>query len=186
MLSSAFRVALLAGSLALDVFAVGIGVGIGGVSVGARVRIGLAFGSAEVVMNLLGVALGAAAGHTIGAVAGYLGFAALIGVGIWMIVESLREQEKTFDLSAGWGLMLASLSVSLDSLGVGFSILYVGVPLVPTLIAIGFASFTSTALGLTFGQMLGRRAESSAAVAAGVVLIGTGILFAALKYMGAS
>jgi putative Mn2+ efflux pump MntP len=80
--------------------------------------------------------------------------------------------------------MLASLSVSLDSLGVGFSILYVGVPLIPTLMAIAFASFSSTALGLTFGQMLGRRAESSAAIAAGVVLIATGVLFAALKYFG--
>jgi putative Mn2+ efflux pump MntP len=186
MVSSPFRVALLAGSLALDVFAVGVGVGIRGASIAARVRIGLAFASAEVVMNLIGVGLGAAAGRTIGAVAGYLGFAALIGVGIWMIVETLRQQEETFDLSQGWGLMLASLSVSLDSLGVGFSILYVGVPLIPTLIAIAFASFTSTALGLTFGRILGKRAESSAAFAAGVVLIATGVLFAALKYMGAS
>jgi putative Mn2+ efflux pump MntP len=184
MLSTVLRVALLAGSLALDVFAVGIGVGIRGVPLAARVRIGLAFATAEVVMNVLGVGLGAAAGKTIGAVAGYLGFTALVGVGIWMIVEALREQDEPFDLSRGWGLMLASLSVSVDSLGVGFSILYVGVPLVPTLLAIAFASFTSTALGLTFGQMLGRRAESSAAIAAGVVLIGTGVLFAVLKYLG--
>ncbi|MFY9780643.1 MAG: manganese efflux pump [Candidatus Baltobacteraceae bacterium] len=184
MLSSAFRVALLAGSLALDVFAVGVGVGIRGASVAARVRIGLAFAGAEVLMNVLGVALGAAAGRVVGAVAGYLGFAALIGVGLWMIVEALREREVTFDLSRGWGLTLASLSVSLDSLGVGFSILYVGVPLVPTLIAIALASFTSTTLGLTFGRFLGRRAESSAALAAGAVLVATGILFAALKFAG--
>jgi manganese efflux pump family protein len=172
---------LLAGSLALDVFAVGVGVGLRGISVAARLRIALAFGSAEILMNLLGVGLGAVAGTAFGSAAGYFGYAALVGVGAWMVVESIHEREGRFDLSRGWGLLLASLSVSLDSLGVGFSILYVGVPVVPTLIAIGLASFTSTTLGLSFGQFVGKRVESGAALAAGIVLIATGLLFAALK-----
>jgi manganese efflux pump family protein len=153
-------------------------------TVGARVRIGLAFACAEIVMNLVGVGLGALAGAAIGAVAGYVGFAALVGVGIWIIVETVRAGERQLDLSRGWGLALASLSISLDSLGIGFSILYVGVPLPATLAAIAFASFTSTALGLTFGQVLGKRVEASAGIIAGLILIVTGVAFAALKYSG--
>ena len=39
-----------------------------------------------------------------------------------------------FDLSRGWGLLLGALSISLDSLGIGFSILYIGVPLAVSLV----------------------------------------------------
>ena len=42
-----------------------------------------------------------------------------------MVIESLRETEAGgFDLSRGWGLFLGALSISVDSLGIGFSILY--------------------------------------------------------------
>jgi putative Mn2+ efflux pump MntP len=176
------RLALLAVSLALDVFAVCIGVGVRGVPAGAKFRIGAAFATAEVVMNLIGAGIGTVVGKMLGDVAGYLGFAALVGVGIYMVIETLRETEGQLDLSRGFGLFLASLSISLDSLGVGFSIVYIGVPLPITLAAIALASVISTTLGLAFGRMLGRRAEERAGVIGGVALIATGFLFAALKY----
>jgi putative Mn2+ efflux pump MntP len=182
MILAALRVALLAVSLALDVFAVSIGVGVRGVPAGARIRIGAAFAVAEVSMNLIGAGLGAVAGKMLGDVAGYLGFAALVGVGAYMIFETLRDTETQFDLSRGFGLFVASLSISLDSLGVGFSIVYIGVPLPITLGAIAFASIAATTLGLAFGRILGKRAEERAGIIGGAALVGTGLLFAALKY----
>jgi len=184
MVSPALRVALVAVSLALDVFAVCVGIGIRGAPRGAKFRIGLSFAAAEVTMNLVGAGLGAAVGTMIGGVAGYLGFAALIGVGTYMIVETLRETSTTFDLSRGWGLFSASLAISLDSLGIGFSIVYIGVPLPLTLGAIAVASVTSTALGLTFGRLLGRRVEEWAGLLGGVALVVTGIAFAVLRATG--
>ncbi len=172
-------------SLALDVFAVSVGVGIRGASRGAKFRIGAAFASAEVVMNLIGAGLGALAGRAIGNVAGYIGFAALVGVGIYMIYESAAEGEGGLDLSRGWGLFIGALSISLDSLGIGFSIVYIGVPLAVTLGAIALASIASTALGLTFGERFGARVGERAGSVAGIVLILTGGLFAALKYFHA-
>ncbi len=183
MASAVFRVALVALSLALDVFAVSVGVGIRGVSTGAKVRIGLAFAGAEVSMNLVGVGIGAAAGRAIGDVAGYIGFAALVGVGMYMIVESIRAEEENFDLSHGWGLFVASLSISLDSLGIGFSIIYIGVPLAVTLTAIAIASLGSTALGLAFGNRFGPIVGERAGIIAGFVLIATGALFSVLKFL---
>ena len=182
-IAAAWRVALVAVSLALDVFAVCVGVGIRGASRAAKVRIGAAFASAEVSMTVIGALVGAAAGRLLGAVAGYVGFAALVAIGVYMIVETLRETESpSFDPSRGWGLAVAALSISLDSLGIGFSIQFIGAPLYASLLAIAFASVISTTLGLTFGRILGTRAEEAAGVWAGIVLIVTGLAFAAEKY----
>ena len=186
MSSAPFRVILVALSLGLDVFAVSIGVGVRGVPVAQKIRIGLAFATAEVGMTVIGVLIGAVAGKLLGEVAGYIGYAALVGVGIYMIVETLRETgDAGFDLSKGWGLFLAALSISLDSLGIGFSIVYIGVPLPITLATIAVTSVLSTTAGLAFGKFLGARVEAQAGTFAGIVLILTGLLFAAQHYFGA-
>ena len=177
-----FKVVLVAASLGLDVFAVSIGVGVRGLSTGVKVRIGIAFATAEVGMTVIGVGIGRVAGALLGDVAGYIGFAALVGVGVYMVIESLRESESGgFDLSRGWGLFLGALSISLDSLGIGFSILFIGVPLVVSLVCIAVVSMLSTTLGLTLGRMLGARVEASAATWGGIILIVTGLAFALLK-----
>ena len=178
------KIFVVAVSLGLDVFAVGIGVGMRGAPRAVKARIGTAFASAEVIMNLIGAGLGRLAGQILGNVAGYIGFAALIGVGAYMVFEAVREAEENvpLDMSKGWGLFIASLSISLDSLGIGFSILYIGVPLAVSLACIGVVAVASTTAGLTLGRVLGARAEASAATWAGIILILTGITFALLKF----
>ena len=173
----------MAVSLGLDVFAVGIGVGMRGASRAVKIRIGTAFASAEVIMNLIGAGLGKLAGQLLGSVAGYIGFAALIGVGAYMVFEAIREAEEKvpLDMSRGWGLFIAALSISLDSLGIGFSILYIGVPLWLALSVIFAVSILATVLGLTFGRYLGRRVEEGAELFSGIVLILTGIGFILAK-----
>lgn len=179
-----FKVLFVALSLGLDVFAVSVGVGMKGADRWVKIRIGAAFAAAEMTMTVLGVLLGQAAGHLLGDAAGYLGFAALVGVGGYMIYEALHGTEEGggFDLSRGFGLVLGALSISLDSLGIGFSILYIGVPLVYSLVFIGAASVLSTTLGLALGKRLGLVAEERAALLAGIVLVLTGIAFAAIKF----
>ena len=178
------KIVFVALSLGLDVFAVSIGVGMKGADTWVKVRIGAAFATAEVTMTVLGVLLGQAAGKLLGDAAGYLGFAALVGVGAYMIYEALHGTEEGggFDLSRGFGLFLGALSISLDSLGIGFSILYIGVPLVFSLVCIGITSVLATTLGLMLGKRLGIVAEEYAALWAGIVLILTGLAFAGLKY----
>ena len=179
------KVAVVALSLGLDVFAVSVGVGMRDVPIALRWRIGFAFTTAEVSMTLIGAGLGAVIGRLIGDVAGYFGFAALVAVGVYMLVEALRESESGgIDFSRGWGLFLGALSISLDSLGIGFSILYIGVPLAVSLVTIALVAATSTALGLTLGRALGARAEESAERWAGIILILTGLVFAGLKAFG--
>ncbi|HTJ26815.1 MAG TPA: manganese efflux pump [Candidatus Limnocylindria bacterium] len=183
-LAALTKILVVALSLGLDVFAVSVGVGMRGTEGALKLRIGAAFAAAEVSMTLIGVGIGHVAGHLIGEGAGYLGFAALIGVGAYMIYEALRGTHEGggFDLSRGWGLLLGALSISLDSLGIGFSILYIGVPLGFSVACIAIVSIVSTTLGLALGKRLGVIAEEYAALVAGVVLILTGLTFAALKY----
>jgi putative Mn2+ efflux pump MntP len=181
--AASIKIAVLALALALDVFAVSVGVGVRGTSRGAKVRIGAAFAGAEIAMNLIGAGIGVLAGRLVGEIAAYAGFAALVGLGIYMVRESLGEMAgpSALDLSRGHGLFVASLAISLDSLGIGFTILYIGVPIEITLIAIGIASVASTGLGLTLGRWLGRFAERNAAFIGGLILALTGIAFAVLK-----
>ena len=181
-LAAFFKVAFVAMSLGLDVFAVSVGVGMRGLALPQKIRIGLAFTVAEVTMTVIGVGLGNAAGHLIGDFAGYLGFGALVCIGAYMVIVAVRESEAGgFDLSRGWGLFLGALSISLDSLGIGFSINYIGVPLAISLVCIAVVAASSTTLGLSIGRILGQRAESAAALWGGIVLIATGLAFAALK-----
>lgn len=174
---------VIALALGLDVFAVSIGVGVRGVSPGRRIVIGTSFACAEVGMNLLGAGLGLLAGHLIGDAAGYFGFFALLCLGVYMIRESRTGlgPAARLDLTRGRGLFVAALAISLDSLGIGFSILYIGVPMPISLIVIAFVSIASTMLGLTLGRLLGGYAERNAAFIGGLLLALTGILFALLK-----
>jgi putative Mn2+ efflux pump MntP len=183
--SAAFlRIVLLAFSLGLDVFAVCVGVGMRGAGTGVKIRIGAAFAAAEVGMTVLGAGVGRVTGAAFGGTAAYIGFLALAGVGVYMIVEAVRESEGGMDLSRGWGLFTAALSISLDSLGIGFTIVYIGVPFGVSLTVIAVTSIVCSSLGLTLGRFLGRHAEESAGVIAGAVLILTGALFAFLRYRG--
>ena len=182
-MSAFLKILVVALSLGLDVFAVGIGVGMRGASTALKVRIGLAFACAEVAMNLIGLGIGRVAGQFLGDAAGYLGFSALVCVGAYMVYEALREAEESepLDFSRGWGLFIASLSISLDSLGIGFSILYIGVPLAVSLAVIFAVSIGATTLGISLGRALGRRVEERAELMAGVILILTGLGFIAAK-----
>lgn len=181
-LAAFVKVVFVALSLGLDVFAVSVGVGMRGMTRMQKLRIGLAFTTAEVTMTVIGVGIGTVAGHLIGDVAGYLGFFALVCVGAYMVYESVKESEHGgFDLSKGWGLLLGALSISLDSLGIGFSINYIGVPLTVSLICIAVVAAASTTLGLTIGRVLGAKAEAGAAMWGGIILILTGVAFAVMK-----
>lgn len=182
-MTAAIKIAFVALSLCLDVFAVSIGVGVRGVPPRLKWRIGAAFAFAEVAMNLIGAGLGFAVGKLLGNVAGYIGFVALVALGAYMIKESRGSVPGAarLDLSKGWGLALAALSISLDSLGIGFSILYIGVPPEISLSVIAATSVAATILGLSLGRRLGQFAERRAALVGGILLMLTGLAFITLK-----
>jgi putative Mn2+ efflux pump MntP len=177
-LAKTFGVALAVG---LDVFALSIAIGIAGAAWRDRARVGLAFVAAELIMQVLGALIGTGAGRLLGEIAAYAGFAVLAILGAWMIKESFGEVDgqAAFDATQGWGLLAASVSISLDSLGVGFSLPALGISLAPLLLTVAVTTIVFTLAGLAFGAGLGARFKAGAERTAGVVLVLLGLAFAA-------
>lgn len=177
-LAKTLGVALAVG---LDVFALSVAIGIAGVAWKERVRVGLAFSGAELFMQIAGALIGAGAGRLLGEVAAYAGFAVLVLLGAWMVKESFDDGEghAALDATKGWGLLAASASISLDSLGVGFSLPALGIALVPLLSTVAVTTVVFTLAGLAFGAELGARFRTGAERAAGTVLVILGFAFAA-------
>jgi putative Mn2+ efflux pump MntP len=172
------KILAVAIAIGLDVFAISIGVGITKVEWPTRVRLGAAFATAEITMQLIGYELGAGAGKLFGEIAEWIGFALLAMVGAFMIRESFSDSsEPAFDLTRGLGLLVASLSISLDSLGVGFALPAIEIPLIPMLITISITTSIFTFVGLAFGQRLGEQYEHEAQRVAGAMLMLLAVVF---------
>ncbi len=174
-------------------------------SLGARqrsglVRTALAFATAEAVMPLLGVLVGRGAGRLVGVWAGLAGGVLLCLLAVWMIfLEHEADDDDDLDEGegraedpgarragpAGWALLTAALSVSIDELAAGFSIGMVGVPAFLTVALVACQSFVFTLVGLRFGQrlrpLLGERAERVAGAVLG--LLGLWIIVEGLPHL---
>jgi len=99
-------------------------------------------------------------------------------VGVQMIRSSFRgDAEPGFNAASGAGLVMTSLSISLDSLGVGIALPAVAIPLVPLLIMLVFTTSIFTFIGLAFGARLGERYEHGAERLAGTILVALAVLF---------
>jgi putative Mn2+ efflux pump MntP len=176
VMSKVFGVAVAVG---LDVLAVSIGVGVTQLAFDSSVRLGLAFAGSEIGMQVVGYELGAGAGKMLGQVATYVGLGLLATIGCLMIRNSRQHPSKAeFDATRGAGLLVTSLSISLDSLGVGIALPAVGIPLLPLLITVSITTTVFTFIGLAFGARLGERYERGAERFAGTLLILLALLFA--------
>jgi putative Mn2+ efflux pump MntP len=178
-LDTALRTGGVALAVGLDVLALSTGIGVLGVAWSKRLQVGAAFSGAEIFMQLLGAAIGTGVGHLAGQIAAYAGFAVLGLIGVWIFVESFRHGTNLAEkATSGMGLLAASASISLDSLGVGFSLPALRVPLVPLLATVAVSTVAFTLTGLQFGEVLGERFKENAERAAGVVLVALAIFFA--------
>ena len=173
----ALKILGIALAVGLDVLALSIAVGIMHIAWASRIRMGLAFAASEVLMQLAGYALGTGVGHVAGALADYAGFAVLAVVGGFIVRDSFASADSKLKVDAGWGLLAACASISLDSLGIGVSLPGVPLPLIPLLATVAISTIAFTGIGLAFGAQLGRRYKRIAERTAGIVLIALALLF---------
>ena len=175
LMAKVLGVALAVG---LDVLAVSVGVGVMQLVLNVRLRLGVAFAGSEIAMQVIGYELGAGAGKMLGEVATYVGLALLATIGCLMIRNSLQHRSKPeFDATRGAGLLITSLSISLDSLGVGIALPAVSIPLLPLLITVSVTTTIFTIIGLAFGARLGERYEARAERVAGALLVVLAVSF---------
>lgn len=161
--------------LGLDSFAVAAAIGAAQVMTARqRLRISLVFVIFEGGMPLIGLGLGSALAHGIGQIADYLAGAAVIAVGVWMLLaEDGDEDDKISRLTGSRGIALIGLgiSISLDELAIGFSIGLAHLPVTVVVTAIALQAFLAAQVGLAIGAKIGEHWHERAEQAAGIVLI---------------
>ena len=113
--------------LAMDAFAVSIGVsiGLGGTSPRQTFRLAWHFGLFQALMPVIGWLAGSTIRPLIESWDHWLAFALLAAVGGRMIVDALRGEKATAspaDPTRGLSLVVLSVATSIDALGVGFSL----------------------------------------------------------------
>jgi putative Mn2+ efflux pump MntP len=179
------RILGVALAIGLDVLALSTAIGIKEPPWRERLRLGIAFSTAEILMQIIGLSLGTGFGHLVGTIATWIGLVVLAGIGAWILREGFSDDhDREFNVTTPGGLLLASLSISLDSLGVGFALPALHLPIVPLLSTVAVSTVCFTLAGLAFGASLGKAFGKNAERAAGVVLIVLAILFAVEKARG--
>jgi len=171
---------LIAIGLAMDCFAVSLGVGTAGTAVGLRptFRLFFHFGLFQGGMTLLGWLAGKTVVSYIASVDHWVAFGLLIFVGVRMILGGLRkegEEPAIPDPSRGMTLVMLSIATSIDALAVGLSLALLDVNVFWAALLIGGVSAALSLVGLLLGNQLGLRFGKSMEVLGGIILIGIGI-----------
>lgn len=174
---------LVSVSVGLSNFAGAIGIGLSGINVRTRVRVGLAFGFFEALMPIVGLLLGDAVAGFFGHYGKYVGGAILILTGAYTIVqarETAVEEKVRMPRSLRMqSLLVMALALSIDNLAVGFALAVYRIDVVLAGITFGVVSVLMSLAGLELGHRLGRRAEAWSEEIGGGVLMLVGIAIAA-------
>ena len=175
--------------LAMDAFAVSIGVGLtlGKVTFRQAFRLAWHFGLFQGLMPVVGWLAGRTIEPWIAPVDHWIAFALLAVVGGRMVYGSFRgddEERPLRDPTRGVSLVVLSVATSIDALAVGLSLGLLGESVWYPALVIGVVAAAMTVVGLElgkrFGMAFGRRME----LVGGLVLIGIGIRIVVEHMMG--
>jgi putative Mn2+ efflux pump MntP len=135
-------------------------------------------------MPVIGWLAGLAIRDQLVAVDHWIAFGLLGLLGLKMIYESLKpeEKKKPFNPLNPWMLLTLSLATSIDALIVGVSFAFIETPdtsfwmaiLLPVII-IGFVTYILSMLGILFGKKAGARLGKRMELLGGLILIGIGV-----------
>lgn len=176
----ALLTSLLVGiGLAMDAFAVSLGVGTGQSAPGRRSKIRLAFhfGVFQSGMTILGWLAGSTIVDLISSIDHWVAFGLLLFVGVRMIASGFHPDRPTYqrDPSKGGLMVLLSLATSMDALAVGLSMAMMGSPVLFPAVVIGVVTFSLSLVGIFTGHRLGEQFGKRMEILGGVILIGIGL-----------
>jgi putative Mn2+ efflux pump MntP len=143
---------IMAFALGMDAFSVGLGMGMARLRLKRIFKIGVMIGMFHIAMPLLGMIIGHYLTDLFGTVAVMVGGVLLLLLGAQMIYTSFGTKEELLVAPVGFGLLLFSISVSLDSFSVGLSLGIYGARMWLTLFLFGAVSMILTWSGLLMGR----------------------------------
>ena len=169
------EILLIAFGLAMDAFAVCLGVGTTQHIKGPRpvFRLAFHFGLFQALMPILGWLVGSTINQWIAPFDHWIVFALLAFVGIRMIRSGLQDEDEaeTIDPSRGATLIMLSVATSIDAFAVGLSLAVLGVSIILPSIIIGLVAGGMSLLGIFLGGRLGKTFGKRMEVVGGVILI---------------
>jgi putative Mn2+ efflux pump MntP len=171
----------IAFALAMDAFAVSLGIGLAQHPVTGRqtLRLASTFGLFQTVMCTAGWGAGETIVKYISRFDHWLAFILLLIVGGRMIYESFErekaEESERRDPTSGGSLLVLGVATSLDSLAVGLSLAALQTSILYPAAVIGVVAFVMTVIGMKLGPALGKVIGRRAELLGGLVLIGIGV-----------
>jgi putative Mn2+ efflux pump MntP len=175
----AINLFVVAIGLAMDCFAVSLGVGAGGQAKTLRPRFRLSFhmGLFQGGMTLLSWLAGSTVVHLIASVDHWIAMGLLAFVGIRMVRSGLSSADEgcTGDPTRGGQLVIVSVATSIDALAVGLSLAFLEVNILASSLIIGVVSSLFSVIGLVAGNRLGECFGKRMEVIGGLLLNGIGL-----------
>ena len=173
---------VIAVGLSMDAFAVSIckGLSVRELKPKHALTVGVYFGGFQMLMPLIGFALGVRFQSFITSIDHWIAFVLLCFIGGSMIRESRSEEdEEEMDASFRPKEMLTmAVATSIDALAVGVSFAFLGMGQGEILSAAGLiaaTTFVFSAVGVSVGSVFGSRFKSKAELCGGVILILIGL-----------
>lgn len=170
---------MIALALGMDAFSLGIGLGMNGLLAGPMARLSLLIGFFHVMMPLIGIGMGQVLSSMMKNIASILGGGMLLFLGTSMLIHVLKgeEEAKQAKIHTWTGILMFSISVSMDSLSAGFSLGLFQADIILALILFGssglFLAFFGWWLGKSVGGWIGQYGE----ILGGLILILLGSKF---------
>jgi putative Mn2+ efflux pump MntP len=173
---------LVSVSVGLSNFAGAIGIGLSGINLRTRIRVGVAFGVFEALMPIIGLLLGQAVSGFFGHYGKYVGAALLVLTGAYTIFQGRRtakvEIKRVPRSLRMHNLLITAVALSIDNLAVGFALAIYHVNIALAAILMGVVSVGMSLVGLELGSRLGERVEAWSEELGGGVLILVGLALA--------
>lgn len=151
---------LLSISVSIGNFFAAIGIGVAGLHRSAIIKILAFFFVFELVMPLVGLAIGSGFSSLFLVDGRYAGAALLFLLGIYNLLKKRNEDLKKAGAQAGisnGNLAVIALMLSLDNLIVGFAFGSYNLPILYAALFIAVISVSLSAIGLEIGKRLGKR-----------------------------
>ena len=172
-------ITLIAIGLAMDAFAVSLGVGTASQipTQRGKVRLAAHFGIFQAGMTALGWLAGETIVQYVKGFDHWVAFALLGYVSFNLIRSGLNKDGKAFDQDPSTGriLVVLSFATSIDAFAVGLSIAILKVPVVLSVVMIGAIALILSVIGLFAGTRLGEVFGKRMEILGGLILLGIGI-----------
>jgi putative Mn2+ efflux pump MntP len=173
------EILLLAVGLAMDCFAVSLGIGATRYASGRRplFRLSFHFGLFQAVMPALGWLVGVQIASLVAAFDHWLAFGLLGFVGVRMIrsgLDTAGESHRT-DPSRGGTLIMLAIATSIDAFAIGLTLAMLRMQIFFPVLVIGLVAGGLSLVGLKIGRRLGQAFGKRMEILGGVILILIGI-----------